>query len=1007
MLRPLLVCLFIAFRIFTHAQETTTFPVNGPDDYREGIHAFTNATIFKNYNTKIENATLLIRDGKVVDAGANVTIPKGAIVHDVKGKFIYPSFIDIYTSYGLAEFKKSKGADGPQMESNEKGAFGWNQAIHADYSALKNFTVSDKDAEELRKLGFGTVHSFLKDGISRGTGVVTTLANDKENKVIVKGEASANYSFSKGSSTQDYPGSRMGTIALLRQTYYDAQWYKNAKEKKEYNLSLEAWNNTQSLPQFFDAGDWENILRADKVGDEFGVQYIIKGNGTEYQRIDELKNTKARIITSLNYPKAYEVEDPYKALAVSMEQMKHWELAPTNAAALAKAGIDFALTPADMEKKEDFLANLRKAVKYGLDSSIALKSITANPAAFLNVSDKIGSLDAGKLANFIITSSALFDDKCEINENWVQGLRYEIKAFNQKDIRGEYSLKFSNDSSYKLKVSGEASAPKANMVINDSTRLDAKLSYKEEDITLSFNPEKKKEENKIRLSGVIDYDKKTWQGKGQLANGDWITWTATQLKGPDADTSKPKKDSTVVDLTKLGKVLYPFSAYGNEEIPKQENYLIKNGTIWTNESEGNLINTDLIIRSGKISSIGKNLSCGDCKVIDAANKYVTSGIIDEHSHIAIRSGVNEGAEASSAEVRIGDVITNGDLTIYRQLSGGVTAAQLLHGSANPIGGQSGIIKLRWGYTPEKMKIENADGFIKFALGENVKQSNWGDRYTVRYPQTRMGVEQTYYNFFTKAREYSKAWNQYNAAKVKGEIPRRDLELDALLEILNKKRFITCHSYVQSEINMLMHVADTFGFKVNTFTHILEGYKVADKMKAHGVYASTFADWWAYKYEVIDAIPYNSAILTKVGVITAVNSDDGEMARRLNQESAKAIKYGGLSEAEAWKLCTLNPAKMLHLDSRMGSLKSGKDADVVIWSDNPLSIYARVEQTFVDGILFYDINKDAQTRADIQKERARLIQKMLDDKKGGAPTQEPKKKEHREYNCEDLGVVDEE
>lgn len=978
--RPLLVGLILLVQTSLFSQETT-FHRNGPDDFREGVHAFIHATLFKTYNTKIEDATLLIRDGKVVEAGADVAIPKGAIVHDMKGKFIYPSFIDIYSSYGLPDPKKQGGNGGPQMETNTKGAYGWNQAIHADYSAIKNFIADDKKADELRKLGFGTVLTHNKDGIARGTGAAVTLASDKENNLVVKADASAHYSFNKGTSTQDYPESLMGIIALLRQTYYDAEWYKNLKDKKEYNLSLEAWNNTQSLPQIFDASyDWQNILRADKIAREFGVQYIIKGNGTEYQRIDEIKNTKARLITSLNFPKAYDVEDPYKAIWVSLEEMKHWELAPTNPAALAKAGIEFALTPADLEKKDDFLPNLRKAVKYGLDSVTALKSITQNPAEFLNITDKVGSLEPGKLANFIITSKPLFDEKCDINENWIQGKRYEIKAFAPKDIRGTYSLTFSNSSAYTLKLTGDDAAPKAIVIITDSVKPEVKLTYKGNDITLSFNPEKKKELNKIFLTGTIDSTFKNWRGKGQLANGDWISWSATQTKGPDADTSKPKKDSTAVNLSKLGKVLYPFNAYGNEETPKPENLLIKNGMVWTNEADGNLVE-DVVIRSGKITLIGKNLSCADCKVLDATGKYVTSGIIDEHSHIAISYGVNEGSEASSAEVRIGDVVNATDIDIYRQLSGGVVASQLLHGSANPIGGQSGLVKLRWGFAPEKMKIEGADGFIKFALGENVKQSNWGDRAVVRYPQTRMGVEQTYYNYFTKAREYGKAL----AAKTP---VRRDLELDALLEILKGKRFITCHSYVQSEINMLMHVSDTFGFKINTFTHILEGYKVADKIKAHGIYASTFADWWAYKYEVIDAIPYNAAILTKVGVTTAVNSDDAEMGRRLNQEAAKSIKYGGLSEIEAWKLCTLNPAKMLHLDSHMGSIKTGKDADIVIWSDNPLSIYARVEQTFVDGMRLYDSERDAQKRDEIRKERARLIQKMLDDKSAGASIQQP-------------------
>jgi imidazolonepropionase-like amidohydrolase len=981
------------------AQTETTFHANGPDDYREGIHAFIHATIFKDYKTKIENATLVIRDGRVVEVSESATIPKGAIVHDMQGKFIYPSFIDIYSSYGMPDIGKKHPYDGPQMESDTKGAYDWNQAIHADYKAIKTFVADKKKAEEWRKLGFGTVHTLMKDGFARGTGAVVTLLADKENKLIVKDEASANYSFDKGSSTQDYPESLMGAIALIRQTYYDAQWYKNTKDQREYNISLESWNNIQSLPQIFDvSGDWESVLRADKIGNEFGVKYIIKSNGTEYQRIDEIKNTKTKFIISLNFPQAYDVEDPYKALWVSLEEMKHWELAPTNPAALAKAGVEFAITPSDLEKKDDFLPNLRKAVKYGLDSTVALKALTYNPASFLNVWDKVGSLESGKLANFFITSKPLFDDKCEINENWIQGTRYEIKAFAQKDIRGRYTLSLSNNATYQLKVTGDAASPKSFLLMNDTTKPEVTLNYRDNDISLSFNPEKKKDNNKILLTGTIDYTAKSWQGRGQLPNGDWINWTATQTKGPEADTSKPKRDT--VDLSKLGKVVFPFTGYGNEEVPKPENVIIKNGTVWTNEAEGILTNADVIIKNGKISAVGKNLSCKECKVIDATNKFVTSGIIDEHSHIAISKGVNEGTEASSAEVRIGDVITGEDINIYRQLSGGVTASQLLHGSANPIGGQSGIVKLRWGFIPEKMKIENAAPFIKFALGENVKQSNWGDKYTVRYPQTRMGVEQTYYNYFTKAREYGKAWDKYHSSKTKEPEPRKDLKMDALLEVLEGKRFITCHSYVQSEITMLMDVADTFGFKMNTFTHILEGYKVADKMKAHGVYASTFADWWAYKYEVIDAIPYNTAILTKVGIVTAVNSDDAEMARRLNQEAAKSIKYGGLSETQAWKTCTLNPAKMLHLDSHMGSLKVGKDADVVVWSDNPLSIYARVEQTFVDGIRFYDVNNDAEKRQEILAERARLVQKMLDEKKGGAPVQQPSPKGGWETNSGD-------
>ena len=358
-----------------------------------------------------------------------------------------------------------------------------------------------------------------------------------------------------------------------------------------------------------------------------------------------------------------------------------------------------------------------------------------------------------------------------------------------------------------------------------------------------------------------------------------------------------------------------------------------------------------------------------------------------------------------AEVRMYDAVDSEDIDIYRQLAGGVTAAQLLHGSANPVGGQSAIIKFRWGASPEGLKVQGADGFIKFALGENVKQTNWGDDYTSRFPQSRMGVEQVYMDAFTRAKEYGAAKARYEAlspkAKASTQPPRRDLRLETMLEIIKSQRFITCHSYVQSEINMLMKVAEKFDFRINTFTHILEGYKVADKMAAHGAGGSTFSDWWAYKFEVKDAIPYNAALMTNVGVVTAINSDDAEMARRLNQEAAKSIMYGNLTELEAMRLVTINPAKLLHLDKRMGSIKVGKDADLVLWSGNPLSIYSRPELTMVDGVVYFSLEKDRQLQEYIAAERARLISKMIDEKNGGAKTQPASKKEKHYFHCEDM------
>jgi imidazolonepropionase-like amidohydrolase len=977
-----------------------TFPVNGTTDPRHIVSAFINAKIYVDNKTVLDSATLLIQDGKVLDAGRGLKAPANAVVYDLKGKHIYPSFIDIFSDYGLPEVQKPKKEnDAPQYLSNQKGPYGWNQAIHSDYDAYKNFSADAKKAEELRKLGFGTVNSVFKDGIARGTSVLAVLAEGKENDIVVRDRAAAHYSFDKGSSTQDYPGSLMGAIALLRQTYYDAQWYAAGGYKKEYNISLDAWNKNQNLPQIFDAGDKQNELRADKIGDEFGVKYIIKGAGDEYQRMNEIKAMNNALIVPLNFPDAYDMSDPYDALNISLSQMKHWELAPTNPASIEKAQIDFALTVDDMKEKKDFMKNLRKAIEYGLSEQAALKALTQTPAELLKASDAIGSLKKSMLANFIITSKNVFDKENVIYENWVKGHRYKINELDLRDLRGTYSLMIGNLPPLKLKATGEMSSPEMN-VIEDS--VNARVSYVGQGMQLSMQFELKKKEPKgvYRLSGYVnETNSNDWKGNAQLPTGEWVKWF---VKLDSSFVQQAKKDTTKKDSLKLGTLLYPNMAYGWKELPKQKTVLIKNATVWTNEPDGVLQNTDVLMSGGKIQKIGKGLS-SDGETVDGTGKYLTSGIIDEHSHIAVTGNVNEPTQSSSAEVRIADVVDADEIHIYRQLAGGVTSSHILHGSANAIGGQTQLLRLKWGVGPEELKFKNWDGFIKFALGENVKQSNWGDRQVFRFPQTRMGVEQVYADYFTRAKEYDAEFRKFNAldGKMKSaSVPvRRNIEYDALVEIMNKKRFITCHSYVQSEINMLMHLADSFGFKVNTFTHILEGYKVADKMKAHGVLgASSFADWWAYKYEVYEAIPHNGALMHRVGLNVSFNSDDGEMARRLNQEAAKAVKYGGVSELEAWKFVTLNPAKMLHIDDRVGSIKVGKDADVVLWNANPLSQYAQVLQTYVEGVKYFDAQTDKQLRDDIRKERARLIQKMIEAKSKGESTQKPAMKAQVLHHC---------
>ncbi len=994
--RFIFALMLLIFSGSSFAQET--FPRNDVKDNRAGLYAFTNATIVVDPQTTIQNATLLIKGSKIEQVGANLTIPKGYTTIDLKGKYIYPSLVDLFTSYGLPDVERTRGGGfggAEQMESRTKGAYNANQAIRSHYNAAEEFTINTKTADELRKVGFGAVLTSKPDGLARGTSAFVTLNEKNDNTALVRQKVAANYSLEKGTSTQTYPTSLMGFIAVLRQTYLDAEWYNSQNPKPFADQSLEGWIQNQRLPQIFAATSWANVLRADKIGDEFGVQYIIKGAGDEYKRINEIKATKASLIIPVNFPDAMDVEDPFDAERVSLADLKHWELAPTNLATLEKNGVAFAITTSGLRKTSDFLSNVRKAIENGLTETAALKALTTTPAQLLNVADQVGSLKKGLLANFIVTSGKLFDEKTIIHQNWVQGEPYSIKALDTKDFSGNYNLTV-GPQSYKLEVSGEAGSHKTKVGTTDSTMVDGAATFGSDLITLSFKPTKQSTSS-IRLSGWSEGT--GWKGKGQLADGTWITWSANRTS--DLAAKAAAKPAASDKKEELGKVTYPFGAHGYSALPVAETLLVKNATVWTNEGEGILQGTDVLIKDGKISKVGKNLSDATAKVIDGTGKHLTAGIIDEHSHIGAAS-INDVA-SNSGMVRIGDNLDAEAINIYRALAGGVVAVQVLHGSANPIGGQSALIKLRWGESPENLKIAGADGFIKFALGENVKRTS--NPSSIRFPQTRMGVEQVYVDAFTSAKEYEKKWNAYNSVPTKEKAaavkPRRDLADETMLEILNKKRFISCHSYVQSEINMLMKVAERFNFRVNTFTHILEGYKVADKMAQHGVAASTFSDWWNYKWEVRYAIPYNAAIMHRAGVLTAINSDDAEMGRRLNQEAAKTIKYGEISEEDAWKMVTLNPAKMLHLDNQMGSIKVGKSADIVLWTDHPLSVYAKPEKTIIDGKVYFDLEKDAANNKELAADRARLIQKMKNAKKAGMPVQRAESRMQVDFHCDDV------
>ena len=891
------------------------FPTNsGVKVVNEPYKAFVNATIVVNSEKTIENGTLIFRDGKIIDVGIGIKIPKNSIVIDKKDKFVYPSFIETTSSMSVKEAKRLAYSTRSAMYGPTREGFYWNDHILSDYRAYLDYKYDTNKAKELRASGFGVVNTHRANGIHSGTGILLALSDSSnENQRVLSNNSTEFYSFTRNSlSNQSYPTSIMGSMALIRQFFHDLEWYSKGQAKNK-DYAIEAAIKNTSMPKIWNSGSNLNFLRALKISKELEIPFAVVGSGLEYMDLKAIRQYKNKLIIPVNFPAAYDVSDPDLTKKISLGSLREWNQAPSNLYMLEKNDIQFSVTSSGLKKKSELLPNLRKAIRRGLSTKQALDALTVNPASILKVKGVTGELTKGSYANFLVTSKPIFDEKSEIYENWVLGEKHVVKKENKE-------------------------TPKNKVAVNDTI---------------------KKADNKPK---VIDFI----------------------------------------------PVTFPNKAYGNKSVPKAENMIIRNATVWTNEKDGILQNTDVAVSNGVIVEIGQNLANNNgSKEIDGTNKHLTAGVIDEHSHIAA-SSINESGHNSSAEVTIEDVINPNDISIYRTLTGGVTTIQILHGSANPIGGQSAIVKLKWGETAENMLMKDAAKFIKFALGENVKQSNWSS-YS-RFPQSRMGVEQVFVDFFQRAKEYGQQWDKYNnlskRAKSKTPKPRYDIEMEVVWEILRGERHISCHSYVQSEINMLMKVAESFGIKINTFTHILEGYKVATKMAKHGAGGGSFSDWWAYKYEVIDAIPYNGPILSEAGVLVAYNSDNAEMIRRLNQEAAKAVKYGGLSEEEAWKYVTLNPAKLLRIDDKVGSIAIGKHADLVIWSHNPLSIYAVAEKTIIEGAIFYDYSKLDKKIEQNEKEREIIITQLKEAKKGGAKTQPAPVIDKRYFECETIDIVNE-
>ena len=1038
----------LVFSSISLGQQTAgTKPEIGIQNHKTDVIAIQNATVVPEPGKKLEKACIVIRDGKIVEIGANVTLPPEARIVDLAGKTVYAGFVDAGIELEV-----------PPSDAT-KGTPHWNSEITPERSISEVITSNEATMAKLRKAGITAALIAPRDGIIKGTSAVLLTSNQTAVNALLKNDVAMHVRLTVSRRGRDsYPGSPMGAVALARQSFLDAQWHTQAWqtyrsqigiEKPEANTALEALSQHMSAGKLlmFDALNEQYALRADSFGKEFGLNVILKGSGQEYQLLDKIVKLNRTIVVPVNFPKPPNVSTAELALDTELEELTHWELAPENPGRLAKEGVKIVLTSNGLSDPSELVPQIRKAIARGLDKTIAMQAITTSAATLLGIDHECGAIKPGAWANLVVTNGDLWEDKTKIEEVWVRGERPAAAYKVETSIDGKWQVTLSpgtatieNRPSQLFltvtdsikKISGSLSLLETPKTVSPESKAPAKDSSDKpseptEDVVEKSEPaseiKKGDDKKKAEQKGIAKLKSPRWEDRtltasfpasslveGQTGVGfvsfallpstnaaskemlvGTIQWhdgqqqlvsAVRKLPEQDEKPSEKKEDSKESSKEKSAKpilsaVQYPPGAQGRNGLPLQsENIVFKNTTIWTSGPDGVLKNTDLIVHRGLIQQIGKELAVPDgAAVIDASKWQLSPGLIDCHSHMATDSGINESTQAVTAEVRIGDFIDAGDINIYRQLAGGLTSANILHGSANPIGGQNQVIKLRWGGTYDDLKFADAPAGIKFALGENVKQSNWEGPKT-RYPQSRMGVEQLFRDRFNSAREYDAAWKRWNKAKT-GLPPRRDLELDAIAEILRGERWIHCHSYRQDEILGLLRVLDEYNIKIGSLQHILEGYKVADAIAKHGGTASTFSDWWAFKFEVYDAIPYNGALLHNQGVNVSFNSDDAELGRHMNHEAAKAIKYGGVEPTEALKFVTLNPAKQLRIDAQVGSLEVGKHADIAVWNGSPLSTLSRCEQTWIDGRKYFDRQLDLETRKRDFALHQSLVQKILD------------------------------
>ncbi|HVE65712.1 MAG TPA: amidohydrolase family protein, partial [Thermoanaerobaculia bacterium] len=763
-------------------------------------------------------------------------------------------------------------------------------AVRADESVLDTLTIRDRVVETYRRMGFAVVGAVPDIGTLRGRGAVVSLAEGPLTSRVIEPESGQHvalepepFDFSQFGRAP-YPVSRMGTVALVRQTLTDAAWWRQAAP------AYAAQPSGRARPRFqtsklalvaaaegketvvFEAADVLGLLRAGKIAREFKLKARYVGAGDEYRLREQVLALRPDLVVRVDFPRPNRLQDESEWLDLSLERLRAIDRAPSNPKWLKDAGLAFSFTTDGLDEAEDFPRRVREALARGLSRDDALAAVTTIPARQLGLADRLGAIEAGKIANLVVATGDPFSAATRVTDIWIDGKRYTVPERR----------------------------PRREQTDQTAARAEA----------------------------------------------------------------EPAPD------------VRPFPARDDGPVATPGTVVVRGATVWTQGAAGIIEDADVVVSGGKVTAVGRGAAApAGAVTIDGRGKHVTPGLIDAHSHTAVDGQVNEGTHAVTAEVRIKDVLDPFDVAIYRELAGGLTAANILHGSANAIGGQNAVVKWRRGGGPDDLLVATAPEGIKFALGENPKRSNVQTPST-RYPQTRMGVANLIRERFLAARDYRRRQAEYRqgaSRRAPAAIPPApDLQLEAIAEILEGKRQVHCHSYRKDEILEMIRTADEFGVKIATFQHVLEGYKVADEIARHGAGASLFTDWWAYKFEVYDAIPYAGPLLHERGVLTSFNSDSDELARRLNGEAAKAVKYGALPPADALAFVTSNPAKQLGIFGRTGSLEAGKDGDFVLWSGDPLSSGSIALQTWIEGKKYFDREQDLARRPALTKERTELV-----------------------------------